>query len=567
MPQDVGRRFDTFAHDIEYPTLLADVQEVLTARRRVEREVQTAQGEMLLVRLLPYRSHGDTRGVVLTVVDIATLKRAEAEARRLSAIVKSAREAIIATDLSGRIVAWNQGAEEQFGYNELAACGMDVRLLLPEDRRERELDLLVRASKGENIPTYETQRVTRTGSRVDVEISLTPVLDALGKVTGVSSIARDITIRKQAEEQAQRTIAQREQFLALLSHELRNPLMGLANAVRVLSKEGLSQAAQNSAREVVRRQVQQMARLLEDLLDSSRMRRDRIELNREVMDLRSTVDSVLDAARPQADEAGVTLALDIPPEPIEVEADIARLQQLQVNLLNNAIRYSPHGSTVTYSMRRIGGEAVVVVEDQGDGIAPEVLPHIFEPFFQAGYRRPGQKGMGLGLSLARAIALAHGGDIAATSDGPGKGARVEVRIPLAAARQVAVPIIEPRVETNPRLVLLIDDDVDSRELLGVLLEHAGHDVIQAGTAREGLDLLLSHRPRAAIVDIGLPDMSGLELARRARTELGSDGTKLIALTGFGQQKDRDAAAEAGFDHHLVKPLDFDTIETVLHAED
>src|SRR6185436_16418854 len=192
-------------------------------------------------------------------------------------------------------------------------------------------------------------------SRLDVEISLTPVLDALGKVTGVSSIARDITVRKQAAEQAQRTIAQREQFLALLSHELRNPLMALANAVRVLSRDGLSGAAQNSAREVVRRQVQQMARLLEDLLDSSRMRRDRIELNREVMDLRSTVDSVLDAARPQADEAGVTLALDIPQEPIEVEADIARLQQLQVNLVNNAIRYSPHGSTVTYSMRRVGG--------------------------------------------------------------------------------------------------------------------------------------------------------------------------------------------------------------------
>jgi two-component system, chemotaxis family, CheB/CheR fusion protein len=567
MPQDIGRRFDTFAHDIDYPSLLADVQEVLTARRRVEREVQTAQGEMLLVRLLPYRSHGDTRGVVLTVVDIATLKRAEAEARRLSAIVKSAREAIIATDLAGRIVAWNQGAEELFGYPEVGACGMDVRLLMPEDRREQELDLLVRASRGEDIPTYETQRVTRTGTRVDVELSLTPVLDALGKVTGVSSISRDITIRKQAEEQAQRTIAQREQFLALLSHELRNPLMGLANAVRVLSKEGLSEAAQNSAREVVRRQVQQMARLLEDLLDSSRMRRDRIELNREVMDLRSTVDSILDAARPQADEGGVKLVLDIPDEPIDVEADIARLQQLQVNLLNNAIRYSPHGGTVTYSMKRVGGQAVVVVEDEGDGITADVLPHIFEPFFQAGYRRPGQKGMGLGLSLARAIALAHGGDISATSDGPGKGARFEVRIPLAAARQPAVAPAPQPAETNPRLVLLIDDDVDSRELLGVLLEHAGHDVIQAGTAREGLDLLLSHRPRAAIVDIGLPDMSGLELARRARSELGSDGTKLIALTGFGQQKDRDAAAEAGFDHHLVKPLDFDTIETVLHAKE
>jgi CheY-like chemotaxis protein len=175
--------------------------------------------------------------------------------------------------------------------------------------------------------------------------------------------------------------------------------------------------------------------------------------------------------------------------------------------------------------------------------------------------------MGLGLSLARAIALAHGGDIAATSDGPGKGSRFEVRMPLVEARQPAVVVPVPTAETNPRLVLLIDDDADSRELLGVLLEHAGHDVIQAGTAREGLDLLLAHRPRAAIVDIGLPDMSGLELARRARSELGPDGTKLIALTGFGQQKDRDAATEAGFDHHLVKPLDFDTIEGVLHAEE
>jgi len=274
---------------------------------------------------------------------------------------------------------------------------------------------------------------------------------------------------------------------------------------------------------------------------------------------------VLDAARPQADEGGVQLVIDVPEHPVEVEADIARMQQLQVNLLNNAIRYSPRGSSVNYSLSLSGGQAVVAVADQGDGIAPDVLPHIFEPFFQAGYRRPGQKGMGLGLSLARAIAQAHGGDIEATSDGIGKGARFEVRMPLAEAREVVAVLPVPTGKTNPRLVLLIDDDVDSRELLGVLLEHSGHDVIQAGTAREGLDLLLSHRPRAAIVDIGLPDMSGLELARRARTELGSDGTKLIALTGFGQQKDRDAAAEAGFDHHLVKPLDFDTIEGVLRT--
>ena len=564
MPQDVGRRFDTFAHDIDYPNLLTDLHEVLANRSRVEREVHTARGELLLLRILPYRSRGgDIRGVVLTAVDIGSLKRAEAEARQLSAVVKSAREAIIATDLAGRVVAWNQGAEELLGYPEADAIGMDARVLMPEDRREEENELLIRACQGEIVATFETKRVTRGGSRVDVEVSLSPIHDALGKVIGASSIARDITIRKQAAEQAQRTIAQREQFLALLSHELRNPLMALANAVRVLGKDGLSPRAQESAREVVRRQVQQMARLLEDLLDSSRMRRDRIELKREVMDLRSTIDGVLDAARPQADEAGVKLVVELPDVPVEVEADIARMQQLQINLLNNAIRYSPRDATVKFSLRRNGSEAVVVVQDDGDGIAPDILPQIFEPFFQATNRRPGQKGMGLGLSLARAIAQAHGGDITASSDGVGKGARFEVRIPLAAARQPQAEPPPPLVETNPRLVLLIDDDVDSRELLGVLLEHAGHDVIQAGTAREGLDLLLAHRPRAAIVDIGLPDMSGLELARRARTELGPDGTKLIALTGFGQQKDREAAHEAGFDHHLVKPLDFDTIETVL----
>jgi two-component system CheB/CheR fusion protein len=567
LPQDVGRRFDTFAHTIEYPHLLADIQEVLTARRQVEREVQTTAGGMYLLRLLPYRSKGDVRGVVLTIIDIATLKRAEAEARRLSAIVRSAREVIVATDLQGHIVAWNQGAEELLGFPERDAIGMDVRLFIPEERRDEEAELLLRAGLGETLPTYETQRVTRGGRRVEVEVSVSPIFDALGKVVGASTIARDITIRKEAEEQARRTIAQREQFLALLSHELRNPLMGLANAVRVLSRDGLSSSAQGAAREVVKRQVQQMARLLEDLLDSSRMRRDRIELSRERLDLRTTVDGVLDAARPAADEAGVQLILDVSSEPLEVEADPGRMQQLQVNLLNNAIRFSPHGGAVKYVLRRHSDSAIVCVEDEGDGIQKEILPHIFEPFFQAGVRRPGQKGMGLGLSLARAIAQAHGGDIAARSDGIGKGARFEVRLPLADVRQVAAPTPARPVQTNPRLILLIDDDVDSRELLGVLLEHAGHDVIQAGTAREGLDLLLTQRPRAAIVDIGLPDMSGLELARMARHELGSDGTKLIALTGFGQQKDRDAAHEAGFDHHLVKPLDFDTIETVLQSDE
>ena len=568
LPQDIGRSFESFSHELEYPDLVRDIQDVMAGGARIEREVQSTDGTLYFLRILPYRSKQLTgSGVLLTLVDISSVKRAELEARRLSAVVRSARDAILAKDLQGRITAWNPMAEELYGYPASEAIGMDVRVLVPEDLRQEEADLLDQVGQGKDIPTFETQRIHKSGSRVDVELTVSPIRDSMSRVVGASTIARDIAQRKRAEAQVQMTIAQREQFLALLSHELRNPLMGLANATRVLNEHSLSNDAKLAACDVVRRQVQQMARLLEDLLDSSRMRRDRIELHRARIDLRETVEAVMDTARPQADEAGVEVAVSVPKQPILVDADVGRLQQLQANLLTNAIRYSPRGAHVRFALEVDGEQARIVVEDDGEGISRDNLPHIFEPFFQGVgvRRRPGHKGMGLGLSLARSIAMAHGGEITASSDGEGKGARFEVRMPLARADEAADA--DGLNLPSPRLVLLVDDDVDSRELLGILLEHAGHDVIQAGTAREGIDLLLERRPRAAIVDIGLPDMSGLEVARRVRDSLGQDGVKLIALTGFGQQKDRDAAAAAGFDHHLVKPLDFETIETMLRAEE
>jgi two-component system CheB/CheR fusion protein len=424
---------------------------------------------------------------------------------------------------------------------------------------------MARMARGATVASVETLRVARDGRRIDVELTVCPMYDPAGALDGMATIARDITARKRAEEQVQRTVAQREQFLALLSHELRNPLMGLSNAVRLLHEPDTSVDDQASAREVVRRQVQQMARLLEDLLDSSRMRRDRIELRREVM----AVTGVLDAARPMAEQAGVELELRTDGSPILVEADLGRLHQLQINLLNNAINHSEVGGVVRYAIEQRREHAVITVSDDGDGITPDNLPHIFEPFFQ-GQRRAG-KGMGLGLALAQAIAQAHGGEIRAFSDGEGRGARFVVELPVAsAARAIAEQPDgnDGRVQNHHnRLIVLVDDDVDSRELLAILLRNAGPEVIDVGTAGEGIELLLERRPRAAIVDLGLPDMSGLEVARRARASLGSSvAMKLIALTGFGQQKDREAATEAGFDHHLVKPLDFDTIEGMLRDD-
>jgi two-component system, chemotaxis family, CheB/CheR fusion protein len=568
LPQDIGRNFNHFAHNIEHPQLLAQIREVMETRSPIESEVQTGQGELMYLRVLPYRTKSEARGVVLTIVDISSLRRAEAEARRLSAIVRSARDAIAAQDVQGRIVAWNGGAEDLYGYPEADAIGMDTRLLMPEDRRQEEVALLTRLARGEDVGVIETQRVTRDGRRIELELSACPVYDEFGKLTGMATIGRDITVRKRAEEQVQRAIAQREQFLALLSHELRNPLMALSNAVRLLDEPGMADDDQASARAVVRRQVQQMARLLEDLLDSSRMRRDRIELKRQLFDLRDAVAGVLDAARPQADQAGVVLDVKVDDQPLPVEADIGRLQQLQINLINNAIAHSPPGAVVRYALEREGQQVTITVEDEGDGIAADHLSHIFEPFFQ-GQRRRGS-GMGLGLSLAQAIALAHGGELQAHSDGEDRGARFVVHFPLASEAHERQPLApgEARAQDGAhRLVLLVDDDEDSRELLAILLRNAGHHVIHAGTGTEGLELLLARKPRAAIVDLGLPDMSGLEIARRARAKLGPTALKLIALTGFGQQKDREAAAEAGFDHHLVKPLDFETIESVLTTDD
>ncbi len=563
LPQDIGRKFDNFALAIDYPNLLSDLRQVVSTLAPVEREVSTGEGEVYLVRILPYRSRGEAGGVVLTLIDIGMLKRAEAEARRLSAIVRSAREAIVARDLAGSITAWNPGAEALYGWTETEAIGRDCKMLLPPDRVVEEGDLLARIMNGESVAPFETQRIGRDGRPLDVELSVSPVFDAVGRISGISTIARDIASRKRAEEQVKRAVAQRDHFLALLSHELRNPLMGLTNAVRVVERAETTSDVQGRALEVIRRQVAQMARLLEDLLDASRMRRDKVELRRELIDLRATVDGVMDNVRPLAAEAGVNVHVSVPSEALPVRADFGRLQQLQVNLLNNAVRYSPRGTTVHYTLAREHERAIIRVDDQGVGIPADILPHIFEPFFQGMQNGLGKEGMGLGLSLAQSIARAHDGELTAVSEGADKGSRFEAALPLAkASEEQRAPVSEePLSERRP--ILLVDDDDDSRELLGVLLENLGHQVLHARTGGQGLELLRARRPRVAIVDIGLPDMSGLEVARAGRTTMESKEMKLIALTGFGQERDRLAALQAGFDLHLVKPVDIDVLEKMV----
>lgn len=565
LPRDIGRSFEHFKNNLDAPDIFETVQDVLRTGKRAEHDIQTPAGRVLLLNVLPYSSQSAARGIVLTLVDITSLKTAEAEARRLSAIVRSARDAIISASLDGRIVSWNAGAERLYGYRESEAIGRHIRLIIPEDRQSEADFIQEETEKGNAIPPFETIRVSKSGARLHVLLSVAPIQSETGDVTGASMIAIDITERKLAEERAEIAVEQRDRFLALLSHELRNPLMALSSANELLIRSEVSDDGARRAQQVISRQITQMSRLLEDTLDASRMRHDKVELHRKLIDLRAPLEAVMDVTKPRAAGESIELEFDMPDEPVHVKADSTRLQQVVVNLTQNAINHSSPGQTVRVQLSAEHLQAVLRVIDEGAGIPPEALPRLFEPFFQAS--RCSKDGMGLGLSLARSIVRAHGGDISARSEGIGKGAVFEVRLPLVdemAETATDLPMVSRRENAaDQTTVLLVDDDESSRESVGILLRNSGYEVLEAQDGMEGLRLVEQAMPSVAVLDVGLPDISGLEVARRIRQKYGPKQIRLIALTGFGRQADREAAIEAGCDMHLVKPIDFSTLERVI----
>ena len=347
-------------------------------------------------------------------------------------------------------------------------------------------------------------------------------------------------------------------------------MMGIQSALEILETHD-DDGAQHAARRVLGRQVIQMSRILDDLLDVSRLRRDEIEMQREVFDLRTAVDPVLAAVRSRLERSGVELQVDSPDEPLWIHADHSRMQQLMVNLVANAIKHTKKGRRVRLVLENDDGQATIVVADEGAGIAPDHIESIFEPFVQGdearGESESGSVSMGLGLAVARAVARAHGGEISAASPGRGRGSTFIVRIPVATTPAVlpAESSPEPSNGARPELVLLVEDQQDNRELLSVVLAQAGYQVRTAGNGADAIRILESEPIEVAILDLGLPDMSGLDLARRARQLRDRDSLRLIALTGHGTQSIREAAMDAGFDEHLIKPVPFDTLRKVVEA--
>ncbi len=364
--------------------------------------------------------------------------------------------------------------------------------------------------------------------------------------------------RQMEQEQAQVSALaavdrRKDDFLAILAHELRNPLAPIRTAIELLRDHRDHPERFDKAVDVLDRQSRQLARLVDDLLDISRIKANKIELRREIHDLREIIETSITTSRPRIEERRHSLSVQLPESPIPVDADHVRVTQIITNLLNNAARYTEPGGRISVSCDVVGHTATITVADNGIGILPELQDSMFDMFVQERVRSDGSGGLGLGLALARQLAEMHGGAIRVRSEGRGKGSRFEVALPLSAAELAAPERPSQPSFALPKRVVVIDDNADARELLCDMLTSHGHLVMSAADGRDGLALIQEQRPDVAIVDLGLPGIDGLSIARMLRELCPDLQARLVALTGYGHENDRERSRAAGFDWHLVKP--------------
>jgi PAS domain S-box-containing protein len=401
----------------------------------------------------------------------------------------------------------------------------------------------------------------KDGSCFSGEFSAYPMLKGEQLVGAVVSFF-DLAERKRLDAEAREAVTRGDSLLAVLSHELRNPLAALQSATRVLGLPGIELNTAHKAQEVIRRQSNYMARLLDDLLDVVRIARGTLELRLIPHDIRTIGRAAVESIEPLLGNDRARFHVDYAPEPVIVNCDPSRLQQVFFNLLSNAVRRSGSESPIVLTVERTNTEAVVTVSDEGQGIEPTLLSQIFEFFVQREQTlEPHAGGMGIGLGLVKHTVELHHGTVSAESSGAGRGSRFCVRLPLQPARRISS--LPPQLEGQPKSIVLIEDQDDSREMLGLLLRAMGHQVTDVSEGVSGVALIARQVPDVAIIDIGLPGMNGYEVARSIRATPSLDHVKLVALTGYGSENDVLQAKESGFDAHITKPADPKALTAIL----
>ena len=397
-------------------------------------------------------------------------------------------------------------------------------------------------------------------------IRAVPVLNADGTIREWVGVHTDITERKRNEEKLQHLAAElsaadrrKDEFLATLAHELRNPLAPIRNGLQLMKLVGGQDTTFEQARSMMERQLTHMVRLVDDLMDVSRISRGQFELRKERIPLETVLNTAVESSRPLIGQLGHDLTITLPKQPLFVDGDMTRLAQVFLNLLNNAAKYSDRGGHIKLTVERQGSEAVVTVTDTGIGIAADQLPSIFEMFTQVDRSlERSQGGLGIGLTLVRRLAELHGGNVEAKSGGPGKGSEFVVRLPLlidASPPQSSSAEDAPTATTSSLRILIVDDNRDGADSLSEMLKIIGNDTRKAYDGEQAVNMAGEYRPDVILLDIGLPKLNGYEACRLIRQQPWGKGIVLIALTGWGQAEDRRRSTEAGFDHHMVKPVD------------
>jgi signal transduction histidine kinase/CheY-like chemotaxis protein len=410
----------------------------------------------------------------------------------------------------------------------------------------------------------EIEIVRADGTVLNVQNDIEPLYDSRGEVYGCVSVCVDITDRKRVEMVLRDADRRKDEFLATLSHELRNPLAPIRAAVEVMGRARTDPEIVEQARTIMERQLLHLVRLTDDLLDVSRIAQNKIELRRARIDLREVIDSAVEATRPLIDVSRHTLTVTLPDSPIWMHADFTRLAQAFANLLNNAAKYTPHGGRIRVAVEVRDDTVVVTVADTGVGIPAPMLPRIFDMFTQLQEHKDRTRGgLGIGLALARRLVELHGGTIAAQSDGVGRGSCLTTTLPVAwAPAERPSALGKERRAASPCRVLVADDSRDTAEMMKVMLGLSGHDVRIASDGEEAVAIAQAFEPQIAFLDIGMPRLDGFAAAARIRELLGGRVT-LVALTGWGQDEDKQRSREAGFDHHLTKPPEPGVLERLI----
>jgi PAS domain S-box-containing protein len=509
---------------------------------------------------------GAVERMVVVSRDVTVRKQAEESLRaseaRFRSVVEHAPNAMVMVNSAGTILMVNGQTERLFGYAPGELIGQPVEVLVPERFRDvhpsHRAAFLFDAHARPMGAGRDLFGRRKDGTEVPIEIGLNPIVTAEGNAVLASII--DITVRKTIEQALRDSDRRKDEFLATLAHELRNPLAPVRNAVQILHMKAPDPPELQWATQVIDRQIQTMTRLIDDLMDVSRISRGKLEIKPEPFELAAVINHAVEAVGPLIAKQEHQLTVSLSPDPILVDADLIRLSQVFSNLLGNAAKYTERGGRIELRAEPQAGVVAVSIKDTGIGISAEHLPNIFELFSQVeSALQRSEGGMGIGLSLTKRLVAMHGGTIEAKSEGLGKGSEFVVRLPTVHAAQStsnASDATDTATPRNPELrILVVDDNRDAAASLAMLLDMLGNRIRVAHDGKEAVRAAAEFKPHAVLLDIGLPEMNGHDVARHIRAEPWGKAMILIAVSGWGQDEDKRQSAEAGFDRHLVKPVD------------